>query len=471
MLTMNILQQFCIISLLVPYARSQYVSFQQSAPSSNICENTSNTSLVEHFFNLIFSEFHNHPPVCVCVQMCAEQPTYCYPNGCYKKAEARRKAEPVPVPQMQVSQLQTDKTKPMSFLVDDQSGFMENLLTNKYVADNKPDRKPLHDKESFQELHRDPFRDRYQSIFKYKKTPKVHLRYNLREQVKHMKSDVIKIEKIDVSKTRWPAGEKKQFFLETQNEEKTGANPNKFFPAVMLDNGPVQYQSKFFKRDLTKKYAPPEDNIDEVEKLVTNKTFSLENLIENLIESSFGPLVNDTELDLNVNLDYALDNNNSATTIEPITLPNKRSIFDKNMMIIINETTNVMGLNETNQNLDMNKYTDDTKNEMFKNIFNDMIASLSKHIEKNNNNSMEMMEHVLGHKVYDKTERPEAPTVDELHVDITTSDNGRGNSVEAASTGTTEAHVESVTTKRDDFILPKKSHQRLARKLHNSKTN
>lgn len=70
---------------------SQYLTYQHKSDKSNSCEKgSSNTALVEHFFNLIFSEFLNHPPVCVCVQMCPEHPTYCYPNGCLKKVPGKK---------------------------------------------------------------------------------------------------------------------------------------------------------------------------------------------------------------------------------------------------------------------------------------------------------------------------------------------------------------------------------------------
>lgn len=51
----------------------------------NTCEPSESSRMVEHFFSLIFTEFHAKPPVCTCVQMCPDQPAYCYPNGCMKK--------------------------------------------------------------------------------------------------------------------------------------------------------------------------------------------------------------------------------------------------------------------------------------------------------------------------------------------------------------------------------------------------
>lgn len=245
------------------------------------------------------------------------------------------------------------------------------------------------DESVFRDLHPDPFKDRYKTIFKYRKSPKVHLRYNLREQVKNMKSDVIKIEKIDVSKTRWPGIEKKQFFLEAPVSDKA----LHVYPSLGISVDHPQYPNRFFKRDTAKNKVNMLDDVD----IVSDKSFLLENLIENLIESSFGPLQNDTELDLSVNLDFY---NDSLTTNEPITPPSKRNIVPK--MIIINETTNVVSINNTDENIDSNKYTGVAKEEdTYKNVYNEMITKLSKHIDNQNNHSMELMEQILGHRFYD----------------------------------------------------------------------
>lgn len=252
------------------------------------------------------------------------------------------------------------------------------------------------DQSVFRDLHPDPFKDRYKTIFKYRKSPKVHLRYNLREQVKNMKSDVIKIEKIDVSKTRWPGIEKKQFFLEAPVSDK----PLHSYPSLGISVDHPQYPNRFFKRDTAKNNANILDEVD----IVSEKSFLLENLIENLIETSFGPLQNDTELDLSLNVDYY---NDSLTTHEPVTLPSKRHLVPK--MIIINETTNVVSINNTDENIDNNKYTGVVKGDnTYKNVYNEMITKLSKHIDNQNNHSMELMEQILGHRFFD------SPTSDEI---------------------------------------------------------
>lgn len=204
-----------------------------------------------------------------------------------------------------------------------------------------------------------------------------------------MKSDVIKIEKIDISKTKWPGVEKRQFFLEAPVSDK----PLHSYPSLGISVDHPQYPNRFFKRDTAKNNLEILDEVD----MVSEKSFLLENLIENLIESGFGPLQNDTELDLSVNVDYY---NNSLTTNEPITLPSKRNLVPK--MIIINETTNVVSINNTDQNIDNNKYNGVAKEQdTYRNVYNEMITKLSKHIDNQNNHSMELMEQILGHRFFD----------------------------------------------------------------------
>lgn len=122
-------------ALFLSGSASQYLTFQQKPDKSHNCDNAnSNTVLVEHFFNLIFSEFLNHPPVCVCVQMCPEHPTYCYPNGCLKKVPNKKSDHRL----FQVTpHVHNMKGKgQMTFLVDPQTDFLENLMDSKSVNEN-----------------------------------------------------------------------------------------------------------------------------------------------------------------------------------------------------------------------------------------------------------------------------------------------------------------------------------------------
>lgn len=106
-------------------AVSQYAPYQPKS-KPNICDNSSNTARVELFFNLIFSEFHINAPVCVCVQMCIDQPTYCYPNGCLKKTQIKIKTDDSQLASHVTSV--DEKQKPPTFLINDQSNYMKDYL-------------------------------------------------------------------------------------------------------------------------------------------------------------------------------------------------------------------------------------------------------------------------------------------------------------------------------------------------------
>lgn len=88
-------------------------------PKSNTCDNRRSTVLVEQFFNLIFSEFQNPPPVCVCVQMCIEQAAYCYPNGCLKRLDKRIEGSTL----KPVNRIQYGTTQSLMFVVDKDPDF------------------------------------------------------------------------------------------------------------------------------------------------------------------------------------------------------------------------------------------------------------------------------------------------------------------------------------------------------------
>lgn len=97
----------------------------------NACENPKDTTRVEQFFNLIFTEFHNQPPICVCVQMCLEQATYCYPNGCLRRPD--RKIEGTTT--KPVNRILYGTTKSSMFLVDEERDFDDIFeVTNRKIT-------------------------------------------------------------------------------------------------------------------------------------------------------------------------------------------------------------------------------------------------------------------------------------------------------------------------------------------------
>lgn len=124
---------FTVVSCFVSDTYSQYHTMGSSRKlSKSACDTSAKSTLVEHFFNIIFTEFHSTPPVCVCVQMCPDQPTYCYPNGCLKRADINRKTE-IPLPVNKIS----ESTKPI-FFVEEKNDFMNDFLTKNYIDDNIP---------------------------------------------------------------------------------------------------------------------------------------------------------------------------------------------------------------------------------------------------------------------------------------------------------------------------------------------
>lgn len=107
-----------------------------------LCESSTKNSLIEHFFNIIFTEFHTTPPVCVCVQMCTGQSTYCYPNGCLKRDDLKRVDSP-----QAASQARGDRKQYM-FVVDEKNDFMKEFLEKSYMDEPKTG-KFGHDNNSF----------------------------------------------------------------------------------------------------------------------------------------------------------------------------------------------------------------------------------------------------------------------------------------------------------------------------------
>lgn len=107
----------------------QYVSLNHKQ-SKSPCESSTKNSLIEHFFNIIFTEFHTTPPVCVCVQMCAGQSTYCYPNGCLKRDDLKRVDSPQAAPHPQADR------KQFMFVADEKNDFMKDFLERNYVHES-----------------------------------------------------------------------------------------------------------------------------------------------------------------------------------------------------------------------------------------------------------------------------------------------------------------------------------------------
>ncbi|XP_060810354.1 uncharacterized protein LOC106141946 isoform X2 [Amyelois transitella] len=362
---------------------SQYPppTYRKSKSVLNPCENNM-ASLVEHFFSIIFSEFRNPQPVCVCVQMCPNQATYCYPNGCLRKTENNRKV--APSQQEEAHVLRVENKRPM-FLVDNSGNQVAEVVdevgaTNAVTTTEPPFKKPM---------NKYPF-DNYKTIYKYRKLPRVHMQYNLREQVKNSKSNTYS----DVGGNRWPLNKIKQVTIPKTYETE---------PDVATKS-PVHFISmpsiipRYFKRDLRSHFKhASHENISYAEKIPAEpEKFSLEKLINDLIASSLENLdySNNTDIGIEI-ISKVLDNDTNAMMYN-----NKKFISQKEVLDTSSSTmheTTAASLNETadNSNNKSFEYEDDTlqtPKEMFINIYNDdAIESLSKRIDKLNNTSYELI--------------------------------------------------------------------------------
>lgn len=313
-------------------------------------------------------------------------------------------------------------------------------------------------------LRPDPFKDRYKILLKYKKMPKVELKYNLGEHVKNVKSDVLKKDNVDISKTRWPLNKisssrvsRPRAYLENQAKD-----DSKLFMTSYSEKEVPTYPPKYFKRELINGTTNNTNRIDINIKPASRKSefdkysYSLEKLIDSLIESSFKP--NET----NIQVDSKVSQDNYKQVIKEVTVSTIEKILEttetatteaittqepRTETTPINDNTHVISMNWTNEDIDKNKYIKTTN---ITNNISEMIASLSKKIELQNNTSLEMMRRMTGNFELDS---------------ITNS--------------TVKDNFEVITTK--NTILPvtsstrirtiKKGRQRLVRKLQNRKSN
>ncbi|XP_073959213.1 uncharacterized protein [Choristoneura fumiferana] len=234
--------QLFIIFTWIKFTQCQY-SVSKINYNLNTCEPSGSSRMVEHFFSLIFTEFHATPPVCTCVQMCPDQPAYCYPNGCMKKNlkenetksshEQFRRSAPIHIHKLA-------DTEPVRLFIEDKDDFLAFFEKTHRINSNTE--KPVAPVEN--NLRPSLFKDRYNTLIKYKRMPKVELKYNLREQVRTMKSAKLKIESVDVSKTRWPHPKQiHQKNIETDSET--------YETNMVMENNPTLVNKGFSKRENT----------------------------------------------------------------------------------------------------------------------------------------------------------------------------------------------------------------------------
>lgn len=324
-------------------------------------------------------------------------------------------------------------------------------------------------------MRSDLFKDKHNMIVKYKMMPSVEVRYNLREQVKNKKSDFLKVQNVDISKTRWPmnkrnlvTGHKVQSMIEKRVPLVGKTN---FFMAMMPANDVVaEYPPKYFKRDIKKFLSDDEANAkgfylfenpdNTTTEYLMNETISLETLIDNLINNSFKTKTNDTKNESSLNPSGKESTLNITEVIIEETTLNENITMSNS----IKETSE----NFTNQqNDDENKYTDDfVTTSTFK--INEIITNLSKRIEKQNNTSMKIAKLIVG----DFGEEDTTLTTTSEAYKIQSSSSFTENEIEVDGTETTNQETTSTTIANlKETMVTKKNRQRRARKLQNSKNN
>ncbi|CAH2099437.1 unnamed protein product [Euphydryas editha] len=302
-------------------------------------------------------------------------------------------------------------------------------------------------------------------VFKYRKIPKLEMRYNLREKVKNTRSEKIKRNKVDVSKTRWPMNkyhlQGKQLLNSIRNLKKDDGFQRtifiSMFPELESASNKVNKNNKFLsKRD---------DRSVNIDSLRVNDTdaakFSIENLIDNLIINSLNDNNNNSKSNESLVTKQNLENNND----------NETNHDDANTMSIIL-------INTTNKNIDTDNYTYDLNLTKVNKTYLEEIIIMSERIEENNNLSVEFVKRVTGLSNLENetsilntkncsVDRIE--TTPDHNVDLKQIFNPRAINATIISNKTT-VEVASSTERRTVPVLTKnfkqKSKQRMIRKLN-----
>ncbi|XP_053601634.1 uncharacterized protein LOC128670188 isoform X2 [Plodia interpunctella] len=318
--------------------------------------------------------------------MCVNQATYCYPNGCLKKSDDSRKDDQE-TPDVNRQILKADSANAL-FLVDN---------TGNQVAKVNEDTPELTTSTTSEPQFGNNMQlytfDNYKPIYKYRKLPKVQMQYNLREQIKNTKSNVY----TDVTSNRWPLSKIKQVTIgKSYQPDMTIDRPSrrsKYFRPI------PSLVPRFSKRESIRTSNLPENitsDFMEIKRSEIPEKFSLEKLINDLIESSIDQdnKNNNTDRDITkaTNIDIktkSMSSNNRILPLSTEALDLSSTIYETTTVDISNNTKD-----HNNKTLD---YEDDsppaqTQIEMLQNIYNDdSIETLSKRIEKLNNTSYEIL--------------------------------------------------------------------------------
>ncbi|XP_072935538.1 uncharacterized protein [Epargyreus clarus] len=430
------IQVHILLCLMLEYVSTQFTSTGRHPKTP--CE-VRGTALVEQFFNIVFAEFHRSPPACICVQMCPDQPTYCYPNGCFKKEKKR---------ETPVSRIQHEGAKTL-FLVDNDKDFLIDVTGSGNSAAPSVTGKPERPLNYYPIGRPSPFKE---IVFKYKRLPKLEMKYNLREQVKNTKE---KRAEVDVSKTRWPTNKQLNRMPYKINHQRN-SNYLTFSETNQVET------PKYFKRYLTKRENQNGSDIGALYLYKDASNFSLETLIDNLIERGLEG-VNST-LGLKISKSGELkdeDNKGDDKFMNSVT------------EVVTEDTTRGVNIVKADQNKSNDKAVVNSTAAYF-----EMMTTLSKEIKKQNIASIKTVEQLTGRK-YEENLEINISNIFNLTAINTTRTNHVAESSKTVIIG--EETIESTTNKVPKIlhkeVTPhkngqvKKSKQRIVRKLRNRKLN
>ncbi|CAG5053660.1 unnamed protein product [Parnassius apollo] len=233
------------------------------------------------------------------------------------------------------------------------------------------------------------------------------MRYNLREHVKTMKSDKAKSENNDMSSQRWPKGkhwlQSRQLLESIPLSKVVDSKAKKFY--MFTENEPEKgIPPKYLKRDLTTSSSEDGINVEslyvyQTETKIDSSNYSVEAMIENLIESSFEGLTNLVNLETNNTLNNSVDEN-SSLFLYPV---RNESLENSNNTekIYYNETIpNFLYKKIDRKTLDLNGNGNDTNiTQSSQREFLEIITKMSNKIEKQNNNSIDIINRIAGNNL------------------------------------------------------------------------
>ncbi|XP_013148529.1 PREDICTED: uncharacterized protein LOC106111103 [Papilio polytes] len=340
--------------------------------------------------------------------MCPEHSMYCYPSGCMKTNDMRKKYSNAPIV-LPPTRTEFNDTVKSSYLVDNGEEQTKNNYIDDFLDGNLGIKKAIGEDDVIKNemFKTNPLKDRYKMVFKYKRIPKVEMRYNLREQVKNVKTDKQKHENYDMSNQRWPKGKHwihSRQLVESIPPLKIDENRAKKY-YMFTENDPTKYTSpKYFKRDASKFTNEEAINVETLYIYQTDTdspNMSVESVIDNLIESSFEGLTNLVSMEANNTLNQSVD---EKTSTDSSFYRAKNAVFKNGTYVNTTEFRDSLKFYFTTTSPPLDETTIQNDNVDDPNIilqskanFLDVIAKMSNKIEQQNNASIEIINRMTGH--------------------------------------------------------------------------